>query len=174
MDFCLHQFRRMKYKLVLASGSSRRQQIMQETNLDFTVRVKEVPEDFPDALPSEEVAEYLARKKGAAYQAEAQPDEIIITADTTVVVDQEVLNKPTDYDDAVQMLNKLSARQHQVITGVCLTTSQWQRSFSCTTQVIFRRLTDQEIAYYVDRFQPYDNTGVDRTSRNRADSGFLF
>ncbi len=149
----------MNYKLILASNSPRRQQLLQQLGVRFTVKTKPVDEYYPDELPPEEVAEYLARKKGSAYQTDLSEDELIITADTVVVVDTTILNKPADDQQAKQMLTKLSGRSHQVITGVCLTTRQTQISCKDTTNVFFRKLTDPEIDYYICQYQPYDKAG---------------
>lgn len=111
----------MNYKLVLASGSPRRQQLLRELRVPFTVRLVSVEEDYPETLPSGQVAAYLAEKKGRAHQKRMADDELIITADTVVVVGGRVLNKPTDATNARRMLAELSGRVHQVITGVSLT-----------------------------------------------------
>lgn len=150
----------MKHKLVLASNSPRRQQIMREAGLDFTTRIIPLEEDFPDDLPASEVAEYLALKKGKAYQQQMHPEELIVTADTTVVVGDKVLNKPVDKEEAISMLQLLSGRRHQVITGVCISRPEEQHSFSDTTTVWFRRLDLQEIEYYVNQYRPFDKAGA--------------
>lgn len=149
----------MNYKLILASNSPRRQQLLQELGVRFTVKTKPVDEHYPEDLAPGAVAEYLARKKGSAYQADLSEDELIITADTVVVVGTEILNKPADKQQAKQMLEKLSGRSHQVITGVCLTTRQTQISCKDTTNVFFRDLTNREIDYYIRRYGPYDKAG---------------
>ncbi len=149
----------MNYKLILASNSPRRQQLLQELGVRFTVKTKPVDEHYPEDLAPGAVAEYLARKKGIAYQADLSEDELIITADTVVVIGTEILNKPADEQQAKQMLEKLSGRSHQVITGVCLTTRQTQISCKDTTNVFFRDLTNREIDYYIRRYGPYDKAG---------------
>ena len=147
------------YKLVLASGSPRRQQLLQEVGVPFTVRVVPVAEEYPDDLPAGRVAEYLSKKKGQAYQSGMRDDELVITADTTVVVDDVLLNKPVDADDARRMLVALSGRMHRVITGVSLTRTTAVRTFSDTTRVYFGTLSEEEIEFYVSRYRPFDKAG---------------
>ncbi len=149
----------MDYNIILASNSPRRRQLLQELGVAHTVFTKPVDEHFPADMPTKGVAEYLARKKGNAYLSDIHPGDIVITADTTVVIDGLILNKPEDAADARRMLRLLSGREHQVITGVCLTTSAGQQSFSDTTKVVFKVLSDQEINDYIEHYQPYDKAG---------------
>ncbi|MBR6120849.1 MAG: septum formation protein Maf [Prevotella sp.] len=149
------------YRIVLASNSPRRRELLAGLGLQFEVRVlPHISECFPQDLPTEQVAEFIAREKAAAYQPLIQPRELVITADTTVVVDGHVLGKPADAADARRMLRLISGRQHQVITGVCLTTSGVQRSFSAITSVTFKPLSDAEISFYIDTFHPFDKAGA--------------
>jgi septum formation protein len=111
-------------------------------------------------MPALETAEYIAAKKAAAYQSQMADDELIITADTVVIVGDEVLGKPADADEARSMLLKLSGRTHQVVTGVCLTTRQQTVHFSVRTDVTFKTLTDDEITYYIEKYKPYDKAGA--------------
>jgi septum formation protein len=145
--------------LILASNSPRRQQLMRDIGFEFTVKVKDTNEDFPEIMPSEEVPAYLARKKAEAFRDEME-NQIILTADTIVVVDDEILNKPKDTTEAAEMLKKLSGRQHQVITGVCIMTTESTETFIDTTQVFFRELTDFEIEYYIKTCKPFDKAGA--------------
>jgi septum formation protein len=145
--------------LILASNSPRRQQLMRDTGFEFTVKVKDTNEDFPEIMPSEEVPAYLARKKAEAFRDEME-NQIILTADTIVVVDDEILNKPKDTTEATEMLKKLSGRQHQVITGVCVMTTESTETFIDITQVFFRELTDFEIEYYIKTCKPFDKAGA--------------
>jgi septum formation protein len=145
--------------LVLASNSPRRQQLMRDTGFEFTVKVKDTNEDFPEIMPSEEVPAYLARKKAEAFREEME-NQIILTADTIVVVDEEILNKPKDTTEATEMLKKLSGRQHQVITGVCVMTTESTETFIDITQVFFKELTDSEIEYYIKTCKPFDKAGA--------------
>lgn len=149
----------MNYKIVLASNSPRRQQLLRELRLPFTVRVIPVAEDYPATLPSEQVAKFLAEKKGTAYRDTLAEDELLITADTTVVVADRLLNKPANAMEAEAMLSAISGREHRVITGVCLTTVASTRSFMDTTTVYFRSLKEEEIKFYVKQYQPYDKAG---------------
>lgn len=146
-------------KIVLASHSPRRQELLKGLGVDFSVNViNGIDESFPASMPKEEVAEHLAVKKREAYK--VGEDELLITADTIVVVDDEILGKPKDADDARRMLHTISGRVHKVVTGVCLATTTESRSFSVTTEVKFRQLRDSEIDYYVERYKPFDKAGA--------------
>lgn len=160
VDSCLALSMKMNFKLILASNSPRRQQLLKELGLDFQVRILEVDESYPADLKPGTVAEYLAIKKGKAYQRAMQQDELIITADTTVVIGQKVLNKPADTEEAHEMLNQLSGTTHQVITGVCFTLTDQQQSFKDVTAVTFRELESEEINYYVNHYRPLDKAGA--------------
>ena len=159
MVLCLDPLAMMNYKLILASGSPRRQQLLRELHIPFTVRTVPVEEDYPDTLAPERVAEYLAEKKGQAYRKLIADDELIITADTTVVVGNRLLNKPADATEAHHMLTTLSGQVHRVITGVSLTSTTSAITFSDTTKVYFRTLTEEEIRFYIENYQPYDKAG---------------
>lgn len=148
-----------KYRVVLASGSPRRKELLQSLGLKFEVEVKKgISENYPTDLPAEKISEYVSREKAEAY--EVAEGELLITADTTVVLDGEALGKPCDADDAKAMLRKLSGRKHLVVTGVTLTTAGQQRSFSAVTEVEFDTLDEAEIDYYVDTFKPLDKAGA--------------
>ena len=149
----------MKYKLILGSQSPRRQQLMHELGFPFSTRVISVDESFPANLTAENVAEYLATKKGKAHLNSLASGELVVTADTTVIIEQEVLNKPQSVEEAQTMLRKLSGRPHRVVSGVCLTTQQWQYHFSEQTTVHFALLTDSEISFYIEKYQPFDKAG---------------
>lgn len=149
------------YKYVLASNSPRRKELLAGLGLDFEVRViSGIDESYPDTLPTSQVAQYIAEKKAAAYHSTLQPDELIITADTVVIVGDDILGKPHDEADAVRMLREISGRTHQVTTGVSLLTTTKQVSFSVTTDVTFKMLTDDEIRHYVTRYRPFDKAGA--------------
>ncbi|MBP5776233.1 MAG: septum formation protein Maf [Prevotella sp.] len=149
------------YHLILASNSPRRKELLAGLGLPFEVRVLEgIDESYPKELPVAEVALYIAGKKAAVYRQTIADDELIITADTVVVVGDEILGKPVDEADAVRMLRELSGRTHQVTTGVCLLTTQQERRFAVTTDVTFKSLTDDEIQYYVTRYKPFDKAGA--------------
>lgn len=130
-------------------------------DVQFEVRVLQgIDESYPATLPTAEIAEYIAQKKAAAYRETIAADELVITADTIVVLDDEVLGKPKDAADARRMLRELSGRTHQVITGVVLTTRERQEHFSVVSDVTFKQLTDSEIDYYVDTYRPMDKAGA--------------
>lgn len=148
----------LEKSLILASNSPRRQQLLRDAGFAFTVKVKPTEEDFPATMPPAEVPAFLARKKAEAFTDELQ-DNIILTADTIVVIDDEILNKPADVQEARRMLQKLSGRQHQVITGVCIMTQEQTHTFIDTANVFFRALTDKEIDYYIDTCKPFDKAG---------------
>jgi septum formation protein len=148
------------HDIILASQSPRRQHLLKELGINFTVRIKEVPELYPDYLKEEAIAVYLAKLKADAFLSELNEHELLITADTIVWVNGQVLGKPTDYDDAFRMLKILSGTMHTVYTGVCLITQQKEKTFWASTQVYFRQLGDHEIEYYLNSHQPYDKAGA--------------
>ena len=149
------------YRIILASNSPRRRELLSGLGISYEVRtLPGIDESYPADLPVEQIAEYIAAEKAAAYQRQMAADELIITADTIVVVAGEVMGKPHDADDARRMLRKLSNCTHQVITGVCLTTMKKQRRFSVTTDVTFKALTDDEIGYYITNYRPFDKAGA--------------
>ncbi len=146
-------------KIILASGSPRRKELLAMLGFDFEVRVKEVEEDYPEILDAEQIPEYLAKKKAEAFGIIAE-DELIITADTLVLCDGEVLGKPADEKNAHDMLRKLSGKKHQVITGVQFSSSRQNYSFSDRTDVFFAGLSDEEITYYIRNYKPFDKAGA--------------
>ena len=151
----------LKYKLILASNSPRRKELLTGLGIPFEVRVlQDIDEHYPENLPVNEVARYIAKEKADAYRRIVAADELIITADTVVIVGDEILGKPVDEADAVRMLKLLSGRTHQVTTGVCLLTAEKERCFDVTTDVTFKTLTDEEIHYYVNRYCPFDKAGA--------------
>mgnify|MGYP002672224185 FL=1 len=146
-------------KIILASNSPRRKELLNQLGLDFEVRVmKGIDESYPDNLPSKDVAEFIASKKSSAYSIAS--GELLITADTIVVVGQDILGKPHDREDACRMLREISGKTHHVITGVCIRTAAKQSRFSVSTDVRFKNLSDGEIDIYVDHFKPYDKAGA--------------
>lgn len=149
-----------KYKIILASNSPRRRELLSGLGVDYEVKiVPGIDETYPESLNGEEIPVYIAQEKANAYRASPQPDELVITADTIVYVDGMVLGKPVDEADACRMLRMLSGRTHQVITGVCLTTVDFQKSFASVTEVTFDTLSDEEIGYYVEKYRPMDKAG---------------
>lgn len=148
-----------KLKIILASASPRRKELLAGLDLDFEVKVtKGISENYPETLRAEEVPQYISREKAAAYQ--VADNELLLTADTVVIVDNTILGKPHDADDARRMLRLISGRTHQVVTGVTLTTAKAQKTFEVTTDVTFRRLTDDEIDYYITHYRPFDKAGA--------------
>ena len=150
-----------EYKVVLASNSPRRRELLADLGIDFEVRtINGIDESYPAQLPVLEIAEYISRKKAEAYRAEMANDELIITADTVVILGNEVLGKPHDADDARRMLRALSGKTHKVVTGVTIVTEGAMRSFSAVTDVEFAPLSDEDIDYYVDNYRPLDKAGA--------------
>ena len=149
----------MKTKLILASNSPRRKELLGGLGIPFEVRVLQgIDESYPETVPTDKIAEFIATNKAKAY--EVADDEILITADTVVIVDDEILGKPADADDARQMLRKLSGKSHHVITGVSLKSYDKQKTFSVDTEVTFKTLSESEIDYYVTRYKPFDKAGA--------------
>ena len=149
------------YKIVLASNYPRRRELLSGLNLEYTVRVlPDIDESYPDTLKGEEIPMYISREKAKAYRNSMAEDELIITADTVVCINEKVLGKPRTQEEAKEMLRELSGKTHQVITGVCLMTCGLQRTFSATTQVTFDVLTEDEIEFYVEKFRPLDKAGA--------------
>ncbi len=145
--------------LILASQSPRRRDLMRDAGLEFHAVSYEVEELYPSATPPKEVAEYLARLKSDNYPNELATGEILITADTVVILDNKILGKPRDEDDARSMLRTLSGREHQVVTGVTIRDSKHSVSFSTTSQVRFAELNEEQIDYYVTHYSPLDKAG---------------
>lgn len=149
------------YHIILASNSPRRRELLAGLGIDFDVKVlPDIDESYPEGLPVTQTATYIAREKAEANRKVMGAHDLVITADTIVVVDDEVMGKPHDADDARRMLRKLSGRSHQVITGVCLMTSMELRNFSVTTDVTFKMLSDEEIDHYVKVYRPFDKAGA--------------
>ncbi|MCE5179847.1 MAG: Maf-like protein [Porphyromonadaceae bacterium] len=149
------------WRIVLASNSPRRKELLAGIDVAYEVRtLPDIDESYPESLPHEEVAEFLARKKADAYLHTLKADELLITADTIVLLDGTILGKPADKNEAFRMLRVLAGKQHRVITGVCLTTNVKQQSFSDTAMVTFGALSDEEISYYVSRYDPLDKAGA--------------
>jgi len=148
-----------KYQFILASKSPRRQYLLKELGLNFEVHTKEVDETFPDNLKAQEIPLYLSQKKADAFKEDLSDNTIVITADTIVWIDNQVLNKPENFDDAVRMLKMLSGKMHEVYTGVCLKSKIKTKTFYSLTKVYFKTLSQQEIEYYINNFNPYDKAG---------------
>lgn len=144
-------------KIILASKSPRRQELLKGLGITFEVKTKEIDESYPSTLERKKVAEFLAKKKSGAFQ--LKPTEILITSDTTVLVENQILNKPKNAIDAEIMLRLLSGKTHHVITGVCIKSLDKEVAFSETTKVNFKILTDEEIQYYIHHYKPFDKAG---------------
>lgn len=147
------------YKVVLASKSPRRQQLLSGLGVSFEIRTKDVDESFPAHFDAAQVVSFLADQKAAAFNAEMLENELVITSDTTVSVNGIILNKPENREEAIAMLELLSGKTHTVATGVCLMTLQQKHTFVEQTEVTFDQLTREEIEYYIDNFKPYDKAG---------------
>lgn len=148
------------YKLILASASPRRQQLMQELGLEFEVRPADLDEFYPEELGMTAIPEYLAQLKADAMKDSLKDNEILITADTIVWKDDKVLGKPANYDEAFAMLKSLSGSQHQVITGMNIQSADKRISFHAVTEVWFAELSDEEISFYIEKYKPYDKAGA--------------
>ena len=148
----------IKNKIILGSGSPRRKELLERAGFEVVVKKLNVEESFPKEITKNTVAEYLAKKKHQALTVEE--NEIGITADTTVLIDDEILEKPKDATEAKQILSKLSGQKHEVITGVCISTSTNQKSFSQITTVYFKPLKESEIDYYIRHHHPFDKAGA--------------
>jgi septum formation protein len=144
-------------KIYLASKSPRRKELLQLMGIEHEILLKEVDESFPENLVLTEVAEYIAKKKANAFA--ISENSIIITADTVVILDEEILGKPSNRNEAIKMLKKLNGKMHLVVTGVTIKSSENTVSFSDTTEVYFKTISDTEIEHYVDKYQPYDKAG---------------
>lgn len=150
-----------KYHLVLASGSPRRKELLAGLDIPFEVRViPNVQENYPNQLPAVEVPEYIAVEKAEAYRNAIGDKELVLTADTVVVCEGQVLGKPKSAEQAADMLRLLSGKTHLVVTGVCLTTKNRQRHYSVKTEVTFKSLTEEEISYYIIHYHPFDKAGA--------------
>ena len=146
-------------QIILASQSPRSKQLLEAAEIEFEIQVADVDETNRAGMKAEKVPEYLAEKK-AAVIASHNKEAIIIAADTIVVIDEEILGKPKDDEDALQILKKLSGRKHEVITGVCLQKGEQKDSFSVVTEVFFRPLTEAQVQHYIRRYQPMDKAGA--------------
>lgn len=150
-----------KYNFILASNSPRRKELLAGLDIPFEVKVLDgVDESFPHNLEAEKVSEYISVEKAAAYRDRIGDDDLLITADTVVILDGEIMGKPRDEHDAKQMLSRLSGHTHLVTTGVCLTTTHRQHHFSVSTKVTFKQLSESEINYYVEHYKPMDKAGA--------------
>ncbi len=148
------------YRIILASASPRRQQLLRETGLKFDIIIKDYPETFPQGLDGKSIAEHISHQKAVTFRGELSDNEIVITADTIVWCDDRVMGKPIDYDEAFNILKAISGNSHEVITGVTIFSNAREKTFSVSTRVTFDTLTDEEIKYYIREFSPYDKAGA--------------
>ena len=147
-------------RIVLGSASPRRRELLAGLGLEFTVEATPgAPETYSPDLQPEEIPSVLAVSKSEAFHRPLEPEEILITADTVVICGEDILGKPAGEEDAARMLREISGRTHRVVTGVCLRDTERRHVFSCTSEVEFKPLTDEEIAYYIDRYRPFDKAG---------------
>ncbi|MGE0635151.1 MAG: Maf family nucleotide pyrophosphatase [Bacteroidia bacterium] len=149
----------MKKKIILASASPRRQQLLKELGMDFTVQVKPIDETAPKELKAQEIPLFLSQKKAAKFKNTIDDNTIVITADTIVWINEKEIGKPKDYADAVSMLKTLSGNMHEVFTGVTLTSKNKSHSFFVATKVYFKKLSDSDISQYVTTYKPFDKAG---------------
>jgi len=148
------------YHYILASKSPRRQQLLQSLGIDFQVKIREIKEEYPPGLPKEKIPVFLAVLKAQSFLAELKPDELLITADTIVWHNGQVMGKPSGKEEASEMLQKLSGKEHQVISGVCLSSADKQKTFYAVSNVQFKTLTLPEIDYYISACSPFDKAGA--------------
>ena len=148
------------YHIILASNSPRRRELLSGLDIDYEVRtLPDIDESYPSNLQGGDIPLFISKEKADAYKPMLQPDELIITADTIVWLNGEVLGKPHDRDQAMTMLRKLSGHTHEVFTGVTLTSTEKQRSFFAETKVTFAQLSEEEMVHYVDKYPPFDKAG---------------
>lgn len=148
------------YRIILASRSPRRQQLLKELGLNFDVVIKEYSETYPENLNGEEIALFVAQQKAEVFKNEISENEIVITADTIVWCNSRVLGKPINDEDAKRMLREISGNTHEVITGVCILSSLNEKVFSVSTKVTFELFSEEEINYYIKEFKPFDKAGA--------------
>lgn len=149
-----------KYKIILASGSPRRQQFFKDLDMEFEIRLKDIEEIYPDDLQGVEITNYLAQLKANAFDGEIKADELLITSDTIVWLNNQALGKPKDYDDAFTILKSLSNTTHEVITSVCFKTIDKTDTIFEVTKVTFNELSDDVVRYYLDNYEPFDKAGA--------------
>lgn len=146
-------------RIILASGSPRRQQFLKELDVDFEIQLKDIEEIYPEHLQAEEITNFLAKLKASAFALELDDNDILITSDTIVWLNNKALGKPKDYDDAFEMLTEMSGTTHKVITSVCLKTTNKEIVFYEETLVTFTALSSDEIKYYLNSYKPFDKAG---------------
>lgn len=147
------------HRIILASGSPRRQQFLKELDVNFEIQLKDIEEIYPEHLQAEEITNFLAKLKASAFVLDLEDNDILITSDTIVWLNNKALGKPKDYDDAFEMLTEMSGTTHKVITSVCLKTIDKEVVFYEETLVTFTELSSDEIKYYLDNYKPFDKAG---------------
>ncbi|MEQ8703992.1 MAG: Maf family protein [Phaeodactylibacter sp.] len=150
----------LELPIILVSKSPRRRQLLEQAGFHFVIKPQDVPEDYPEEMPVEEVAPFLAQKKVRASMHTLEGEGVLLGADSVVILDGVIYEKPKDRTDAQRILRELSGREHTVITGVCLANTKKERVFSGFSRVHFDKLSDEEIDYYIDRYEPYDKAGA--------------
>ena len=153
------QFNKKAHNIILASQSPRRKELLANLGYHFSQTSKEIDESYPAELNEEDVAEYLSKKKAKAYRQSIAEGDLLITSDTTVCLEGKILGKPENEQQAREMLNNLSGKQHLVISGVCLTSLDKIESFAVTTKVWVKKLSEEEIDHYISVFKPFDKAG---------------
>ena len=148
------------YKIILASQSPRRRRLLRELGINFDIVIREYEEVYPDGLTGEDIARYVASNKAASFKSTISDNEIVITADTIVWCNNQVLGKPKNREDAISILKEISGNTHEVITGVSLLSKSKELTFSESTKVTFETLSEEEICYYIDKYEPYDKAGA--------------
>lgn len=152
-QFCTH-------KIILASGSPRRQQFLKDLQFDFEIRLKEIDEVYPEHLQGVEITNYLAQLKANAFEGSLQNKEVLVTSDTIVWFENKALGKPKDYEDAFKMLKAMSGKTHEVITSVCFKTNVKTETVFEVTKVTFKNLSDEVIHHYLKHYKPFDKAGA--------------
>jgi len=152
-QFCTH-------KIILASGSPRRQQFLRDLQFDFEIRIKEIAEIYPEHLQGVEITNYLAQLKANAFEGSLNDQEVLLTSDTIVWFENKALGKPKDYEDAFAMLKAMSGKTHEVITSVCFKTNRKTETVFEVTKVTFKNLSDEVIHHYLENYKPYDKAGA--------------
>jgi septum formation protein len=148
------------HRIILASQSPRRQQMLRELGLKFDVVIKDYPETYPEGLDGKSIAEYISHQKAISFRGELSDNDIVITADTIVWCNKKILGKPRDFDAAAYMLGEISGNTHEVITGVTLFSNSREKTFSVSSKVTFDPLTPEEISFYILNYKPYDKAGA--------------
>ncbi len=156
----MHNEKLKNHKIILASGSPRRQQFFKDLGLDVEIRLKPIVEEFPSRLVHFEISDYLAQLKAIPFKEDLKSDEILITSDTIVWHDKKALGKPANSEEAFQMIQSMSNTTHEVITSVCFTTTDFEKTVNAVTKVTFKELTDEEIRFYIDTYKPFDKAGA--------------